>query len=86
SILENPNVVIAHPDPINPVIIEGWATPAAVMESQLQPLFKAKYDWDISTDSQYDTVIEITPIKLMAWGKHGEGRWPGEEVLKVQSI
>ena len=86
NILENPNVVITHPDPLNTVIIEGWATPAAALEAELQPLFKAKYDWDISTDTEYDTIIEITPIKLMAWGKYGEGRWPGEAVLRVQSV
>lgn len=86
NILENPNVVITHPDPLNTVIIEGWATPAAALEAELQPLFKAKYDWDISTDTEYDTIIEITPIKLMGWGKYGEGRWPGEAVLRVQSV
>jgi gamma-glutamylcyclotransferase (GGCT)/AIG2-like uncharacterized protein YtfP len=86
NILENPSVVIAHPDPLNPLIIEGWATPAASLEPQLQPLFKAKYDWDISTDPDYDTIIEITPTKLMAWGNHGEGRWTGSEVLQVRAL
>ena len=50
NILENPNVVITHPDPLNTVIIEGWATPAPALQAELQPLFKTKYDWDISTD------------------------------------
>jgi len=85
NILENPSVVITHPDPLNPVIIEGWATPAPAMEATLQPLFKAKYDWDISSDTDYDTILEITPLKLMAWGKYGEGRWPGEAIMQVQS-
>ena len=83
NILNNPSTVITHPDPINPIIIEGWATPARTMEQQLQPLFKAKYNWDISTDSDYDTVIEITPTKLMAWGKPGQSHWPGTDVLRV---
>ena len=83
NILNNPSVVITHPDPINPIIIEGWATPAEPMEQQLQPLFKAKYDWDISTDSDYDIIIEITPTRLLAWGKRGQGKWPGTEVLGV---
>jgi len=81
--LNNPSVVITHPDPIDPIIIEGWATPAGVMEQQLQPLIKAKYDWDISTDSDYDTIIEITPTKLVAWGKYGQGRWRGKEIQRV---
>lgn len=86
NILNNPGVVITHPDPIDSIIIEGWATSAGAMEQQLQPLFKAKYDWDISTDSDYDTIIEITPTKLIAWGKYGQGRWPGAEVLRVWSL
>lgn len=86
SISENPNIVISHPDPINPVIIEGWATPAPAMEAKLQPLFKAKYNWDISTDSDYDAIIEITPTKLMAWGNYGDGRWPGEAVIRVKNV
>ena len=83
NIVRNPSVVITHPDPTDSVIIEGWATPAGAMEQQLQPLFKAKYDWDISTDADYDTIIEITPTKLMAWGEHGQGRWAGIEVLQI---
>jgi len=86
NIVRNPSVVITHPDPIDALIIEGWATLAGAMEQQLQPLFKAKYDWDISTDSDYDTIIEITPTKLIAWGKYGQGRWPGAEVLRVWSL
>jgi len=86
NILQNPSVVVTHPDPVDPVIIEGWATPAPAMQPQLQPLFEAKYNWDISTGSEYDTIIEITPTKLMAWGKHGQGRWPGAEVLRVWSV
>lgn len=82
----NPNIVITHPDPTDPIIIEGWATLAGAMEQRLQPLFEAKYDWDISTDSDYDTIIEITPTKLIAWGKYGQGRWPGAEVLRVWSL
>jgi len=53
------------------------------MRSQLQPLFQEKYNWDLNTDDEYNTIIEITPTKLIAWGKHGEGRWPGVEVMQV---
>lgn len=86
NILENPNVVITHPDPVSPVIIEGWGTPAPALQSRLQPLFESKYNWNISTDPDYDTVIEITPTKLIAWGDYGQGRWPGIDVLQVWSI
>ncbi len=86
NISRNPGVVIAHQDPLNPVIIEGWGTLATGMRSRLQPLFKEKYDWDLSTDAEYDAIIEITPLKLLAWGEPGEGRWPGEEVLRVWAV
>ncbi len=83
NILYNPSVVMTHPDPVDPIIIEGWATLAPTLEANLQPLFKAKHDWDISTDREYNTIIEITPTRFIAWGKYGEGRWPGEEVLRI---
>ena len=86
NIAQNPAVVITHPDPINPVIIEGWATLAPEAEEALQPLFLAKYNWDIGTDADYGAIIEVTPTKLLAWGNHGEGRWDGEAVLQVWSV
>ena len=79
----NPRVTIAHPDPKDPVIIEGWAVETPAMREVLQPLFQAKYDWDISADADYTTVLEITPTKLMAWGQYGEGRWRGEEISRI---
>lgn len=86
NILENPGVVMTHPDPMDPVIIEGWATLAQSMRPQLRPLFKAKHDWDIDSSPEYDTVLEIIPTKLLAWGKHGEGRWSGSEAMRVRLL
>jgi gamma-glutamylcyclotransferase (GGCT)/AIG2-like uncharacterized protein YtfP/general stress protein 26 len=86
NLKQNPNVVIAHQDPVNPIIIEGWGTIANSRRDLLQPLFYSKYDWDLDSDSEYDTVIEITPLKFMAWGDFGEGRWTGDQVLRVLSL
>ena len=83
NIQVNPGVVLAHPDPLNPVIVEGQARLIGDHQAVLQPLFVAKYDWDIASDSQYTAVVEVTPTKLIAWGEHGEGRWPGEVVEQV---
>lgn len=83
NVAENPSVVITHPDPLSPIIIEGWATEANGLRTRLQPLFHAKYSWDISSDAAYATILEITPTKLMAWGEHGEGRWSGIDVMQV---
>jgi gamma-glutamylcyclotransferase (GGCT)/AIG2-like uncharacterized protein YtfP len=83
NIAENPSIVLTHPDPLNPIIIEGWATAANHLRAVLVPLFLAKYQWDISNPDAYDTVIEITPTKVLAWGTYGEGRWTGQDVLQV---
>jgi hypothetical protein len=54
------------------------------MRDPLRPLFQRKYNWDIVTDTDYNMVIEVTPIRLIAWGSHGEGKWPGSEVLRAE--
>jgi len=83
NIAENPSVVLTHPDPLNPMIIEGWATAANHLRALLAPLFLAKYTWDIGNADTYDTIMEITPTKVLAWGSYGEGRWQGQDVLQV---
>jgi gamma-glutamylaminecyclotransferase len=83
NIALNSSVVITHPDPLDPVIIEGWATIAEHMRSQLRDLFRTKYNWDITTDAQEHVVLEITPTKLLAWGKYGTGKWNGADVMRV---
>lgn len=75
NIRANPAVSVALPDPMNVVIVEGTARPAPEAVADLQPLFFAKYNWDISADDDYTLVLEVTPHKLMAWGADGEGRW-----------
>ena len=87
NIRDNPSVTIAHPDPLNVLILEGWAIATNFMRDHLQPLFLAKYNWDIAQavakDVATHTVIEITPTKLLAWGSYGEGKWAGTDVLRV---
>lgn len=75
NIRVNPAVSLALADTSNALIIEGYAQAAPALRPQLQPLFLAKYNWDIATDPAYDDIIEITPRKIIAWGEHGEGRW-----------
>ncbi len=85
NIQSNPSVVITHPDPHQSIIIDGQAVLVDGMSHTLRPLFKAKYDWDIVTDEDYKAVIEITPTKILAWGKEGAGhrkRWK-EAALKL---
>ncbi len=75
NILHNPSVSAALPDPLNPVIVEGKAAFAPDTKAVLRPLFQAKYNWDIVTDHEYDTVIAVTPDRIMTWGSHGDQRW-----------
>jgi len=75
NIRANAAVSLALADTSNALIVEGVARPAPEMRDELRPLFRAKYAWDITTDAEYDDVIQVTPRKVMAWGSHGEGRW-----------
>ncbi len=77
NIAANPAVSLSWPDPVNPLIIEGTVHPAPEMRDELRPLFQAKFDWDITTDTDYTLILQITPSKIMAWGEFGEGRWRG---------
>ena len=71
----NPHVSLSLPDPMNVLIVEGTARTAPEAEPALRPLFQTKYAWDISNDIEYDEIIEVTPVKIIAWGSHGDGRW-----------
>ncbi|NCF66373.1 MAG: hypothetical protein GWP61_10370 [Chloroflexi bacterium] len=87
NIRNNPNVVLTHPDPHKAIIIDGEASLVQDKTDLLRPLFKAKYDWDIAEDDDYDTIIEIKPVKLLAWGEEGAGyrqRWFGERITGIR--
>jgi Pyridoxamine 5'-phosphate oxidase len=75
NIRHHPAVSLSLPDPMNVFVLEGTARFVPEMAAELAPFFQAKYKWDIQTDAEYDTIIRIDPVKAMAWGSHGEGRW-----------
>ncbi len=75
NIQVHPHVSLALPDPMNVFVLEGIARLAPEAEVAIAPLFQAKYGWDIVADTTYDTIIAVQPLKAMAWGAHGEGRW-----------
>jgi len=64
----NPRVSLALENGSKPVICEGtaaivsWPWPEPVVA-----IFQAKYDWDITTDGRYDTLVKITPVKWLSW-------------------
>ena len=58
NIRANPAVTLALEDGNNPYVLEGQAR-AVEPDAGVVAQFKAKYDWDITTDEQYDQVFEI---------------------------
>lgn len=68
NLVHNSRVSLALENGSNPVICEGTA--ALVPPPWPEPvvaIFQAKYDWDITTDGQYDTLVEVTPVKWLNW-------------------
>ncbi|MEW5956963.1 MAG: pyridoxamine 5'-phosphate oxidase family protein [Chloroflexota bacterium] len=68
NLRQNPRLSLALENGSQPVIGEGTAAlvsppwPDAVVA-----IFQAKYEWDITTDGQYDTLVEITPGRWLSW-------------------
>ena len=67
-IAKNPQVALALEGGEHPVICEGTARVLAPpYVPGLLEVFRQKYEWDISTEGQYNQVIEISPRKWLAW-------------------
>jgi len=66
NLMQNPHVSIALEDGVHPLVIEGLAKPIGVTPKPVIAAFKKKYDWDISTDDEYNQVVEIEPQKIRA--------------------
>jgi F420H(2)-dependent biliverdin reductase len=64
----NSRVALALEGGTHPVICEGTAQflaqpwPSAVVET-----FRSKYDWDITEETQYTALVEITPARWLEW-------------------
>jgi general stress protein 26 len=59
NLSQNPQIALALEDGTNPYIVEGEAqlvSPSTTIVDK----FKAKYDWDITTDAHYSAVFEVT--------------------------
>ena len=62
NLQHNPRVAMSLEDGSNPLVVEGIAqrvTPSA----EVIQLFKKKFDWDITSDSQYSVVYEVEVTK-----------------------
>jgi PPOX class probable F420-dependent enzyme len=64
NLLQNPRVSIALEDGSQPLVIEGRARPIGAAPQPVIAAFKKKYDWNISTDGEYNQVVEIEPKRM----------------------
>ncbi len=62
NLSQNSKVALALEDGSNPHIVEGVAGPVTPSAEVIQ-LFKNKYGWDITMDSQYSVVYEVKVTK-----------------------
>ena len=60
----NPRVTLALESGNAPIVLEGCACPIESAPPAVVEAFQRKYDWDIRTDSTYNQVIEIEPMKI----------------------
>lgn len=68
NISGNPSVALALEDGSSPVICEGTASVVpAPWSTAITELFNSKYGWEISTETQYTSLIEVTPTKWHYW-------------------
>jgi uncharacterized pyridoxamine 5'-phosphate oxidase family protein len=68
NLQSNPHVSFALENGNAPVVLEGCARfmPIEVVPPAVIEAFQSKYDWNILTDSTYNQVIEIEPMKIRA--------------------
>lgn len=81
----NPHVVVAArlEIPEAGLIVEGRARLVPELRAAVTQYFIQKYEWDITQSEEYDSLIEVTPERVIAWGAYGEGHWTGEQVLQA---
>lgn len=58
NLQQNPRVAMSLEDGTNPVVVEGLARQVQP-SAEVVKLFKDKFDWDITTDTQYRAVFEV---------------------------
>lgn len=66
NLMQNPHVSIALEDGNQPIVIEGLAKPIGTVPKPVIEAFKKKFDWNISTDDEYNQVVEIEPRRIRA--------------------
>ncbi|NJS15903.1 MAG: pyridoxamine 5'-phosphate oxidase [Nostocaceae cyanobacterium CSU_2_110] len=66
NIVANPAVSLALESGAAPVVIEGHASLVATpWPEEAVRGFQQKYDWTISTDTEYDVLVAVTPQRWL---------------------
>jgi general stress protein 26 len=63
----NSAVSLALEDGDHPFVVEGQARAVATIPSVAEK-FKAKYDWDITSDGQYTQLVEVSVSRRLLGG------------------
>lgn len=68
NLRQNPHISMALEDGSSVVICEGETREIAKPGDEgVRAIFQQKYDWDITTDHEYDLLLEIIPQKWLVW-------------------
>jgi F420H(2)-dependent biliverdin reductase len=65
NISRNPRVAFALEDGDDPVLIQGTAKLLDEFPVDVVAAFQKKFNWNIRSDSTYNTLIEITPERVV---------------------
>lgn len=53
------------------VICEGEVEIVGEFSAEVQQKFQQKYDWNIATDTDYQFLVQVSPVKWLIWGDEG---------------
>ena len=68
NITQNPRVVLALEDGSTPIICEGQAIAVSnPWPAEVVSVFQQKYNWDVTSETQYTQLVEVTPAKWLSW-------------------
>jgi gamma-glutamylcyclotransferase (GGCT)/AIG2-like uncharacterized protein YtfP len=84
NVRTQPSVMVTHPDPDNPITLEGWAVSVTNPSDRIRRHFRQKYL--LHDEKNPGTWIEIAPTKLTASGAFGAGSWNGIFIQQIWKL
>jgi F420H(2)-dependent biliverdin reductase len=67
NLRNNPSIALSLENGSAPVIAEGEAVFAHDVPEAVSAEFLRKYQWSIKTDTDYGTLLRVTPSKWIRW-------------------